>query len=107
MRSLLCSKNGNTFIVTIDPDKTIRYWDSKSGKIWQSFLQWLPATPEENAKKILMGRNRIPAHFVAMLNVPPEEKLEWDNCQDEQAVYDLVVRDLKKNTCDIIKETKT
>jgi hypothetical protein len=104
--SLLCKKDSETFIVVIQ-DKIIRYWDHKSGKIWGDYLQWLPEQPEDNQKKILMSRNKIPAYFITMLKVPENEAAEWEACKDEADVYDLVVKDLQRNACKVLRCTKT
>ena len=106
MISLLCKKDSETFIVTID-GKVIRYWDHKDGGLWGGYLQWLPECPQENAKKIILGRNKIPAHFIAMLKVGEDELAEWNACNNESEVYDVVIKDLKKNACKVLKETKT
>lgn len=97
------AKQGQYFIITIE-NKIIKYWDKFEGALWGGPLQYLPPSPKEMLK-IDQSRNRIPQHFKKMLMINKEELAEFNNAKDDEELKVLVLRDAKKNGCNLM-ETK-
>ena len=101
MIKLLIKKLGQYFIITIDA-RVIKYWDAKMGEVWKTSVQYLPPSPAE-ARKIDMSRNRIPQIVKELLVVTKEEMAEFTNAKTDEELKEIVLRDCKKNGCQIIK----
>ena len=101
---LLLEKNKQYFIITID-NKKILYWDKLMGKVWNTSLQYLPPDPDIR-KKIVMSRNKIPNNFIELLKITDEEMAEFEAAKDDEELKALVLRDCKKNMCNLIEVTK-
>ena len=99
---LTAKAQGSYFNITID-GKVIKYWDEKHGKLWGGPLQYLPEDPKAIAT-IKMSRNKIPSFYIQLLKVSKEELEEFEKAQGEKELRDLVVKDLKKNGCEIVSE---
>lgn len=102
MIKLLFEKNKQFFIITID-NHVIKYWDKLQGKVWGQSLQYLPPDPEVK-KKILLSRNKIPAQFIDLFKISEEEMKEFENAKTDEELKELVIRDCKRNLCNLIKE---
>lgn len=97
---MMFEKQNQFFIITIE-SKKILYWDKLEGAIWGGSLQYLPPDPTIE-RKIIMSRNKIPAHFKEMLMIPEGEKKEFENAKDDDELKELVLRDAKQNGCKLI-----
>ena len=103
MIKLMIEKSGQYFVISIE-NKKIFYWDRLQGKIWGSPLQYLPPDPKVN-KKIDMSRNKIPQEYKKFLEISKEEMAEFDNAKTDEELKEIVMRDVKKHGCKILKET--
>lgn len=100
MIKMMFEKEGKYFVITIDKKK-ILYWDKLQGEIWGTSLQYLP--PDKNIqRKIKMSRNKIPAEFIDLFNVPKEEMKEFEDAKDDNELKELVLKDTKKHGCQLI-----
>jgi len=84
------------------------------GKIWIAhpmigLEQYLPQSPEAISRvvrKVKGSRNKIPVWFIdTFSSVPADEMEEFKKAQSDKELRDLVVRDFKKNQCELIGET--
>lgn len=104
MLKLLFELRKYYFVITIDNHK-ILYWDNKHGKIWGTSLQYLPPDPN-TIKKVIMSRNRIPAYFIDLLKPSEEDLVEFEKAKSDEELMELVIRDAKKHSCNLIEVKK-
>ena len=104
MIKMMFERNKQYFIITID-NKRVLYWDKLQGAVWGTSLQYLPPDPSMS-KKIIMSRNKIPANFIELLKVTPEELAEFNNAKDDEELKVIVLRDCKKHGINLVEEMK-
>ena len=100
MFKMMFEKSGQFFIITIE-NKIIKYWDKLEGKIWGGPLQYLPPDPKIHLK-IEMSRNKIPKHFIHLLDIQKDELVEFENAKTDEELKELVLRDCKRNGCKLM-----
>lgn len=101
MIKAMFSKQGQFFIITVDKG-IIKYWDKFEGSLWGGPLQYLPPDPAAIIK-ILTSRNKIPPHFKDMLHVNEAELKEYEaNKTDDNKLKEIVLRDAKRQGCNLI-----
>jgi hypothetical protein len=97
-------KSKSYFIIEID-GKRILYKDKLQGELWGGSLQYLPPDPSVKMK-IITSRNRIPAWFIDLFTISPNELKEFEDAKDENELKEIVLKDCKNNGCRLIKEEK-
>lgn len=100
MIKLMFEKQGKYFLITIK-DKKIFYWDKLQGAIWGTSLQYLPPDPTVK-KKIQMSRNKIPAEFIDLFHIPPQEMKEFLQAKSDEELKEIVLRDTVKHGCKLV-----
>jgi len=75
-------------------NKEIYYSDRK----FKNWVRCMP--PPENLTKIIaMSRNRIPTYLLSMFKFTEEEIKEWNDCENEEILANIVIRDAKSKGC--------
>lgn len=101
MIKLMFEKQSHYFVITID-GKTIQYMDNKNGELWGGPLPWFPPQYEQVKQKIMMSRNKIPAHFLGLFFIPKWELKEFEDAKDENELKALVLKDAERNGCKLV-----
>ena len=102
MIKLMCEKQQQYFFIIIDEHR-IYYTDKLQGSLWGKPLQYLPPDPKA-IMQIKLSRNKIPEHFIQLLEITKEEMQEFDNAKDDNELKEIVKRDLWRNGCKVIDE---
>ena len=95
----MLEKNKQYFSIIID-DK--RIW----GIIKGITLPYLPSDLNYVQKQIIMSRNKLPAWSIDIFQITADEKKEFDDAKDDEELAQLVIRDAKKNMCQIVSTEK-
>lgn len=101
MIKLMYKKQNEYFWIFID-NKSIFYTDKKQGELWGGPLQFLPPDPKVS-EKIMKSRNKIPAVYKDLLIIPKDELEEFEKAKGDEELKQLVMRDCKKNQCELLK----
>lgn len=85
-------------------NKNIKYYDRK----WQQGINFIPKE-EGFLRKVIMSRNRLSSYLVDWMNEANTGKSieEWNSCNTDEEVAQVVIRDAKLKGCllqKIIKE---
>lgn len=97
--------NANTYFWVYINGKTVHFWDDKNGKIWGGPIQLFPKC-EDNIKRIINSRNKIPLDMIQFAVPNDAELAEWSNAKDEEEVYRIILFDLSKSCGKPLKEIR-
>jgi len=83
-------------------NKVITYRDRK----WQAGIRFIPRD-DDFVKKVILSRNKISYKMIDWINEANtgKNKAEWDACQDDEAVAQVVIRDARSRGC--VLQSKT
>jgi hypothetical protein len=77
-------------------NKTITYRDRK----WEKGVRFIPRD-EDFMKKVIFSMNKISYKMIDWINEANSGKNfeEWKNCNDDEAVAEIVIRDARSRGC--------
>jgi hypothetical protein len=96
MINIMLKKNGAYFSFVIENKKI-------TGIIKGISLPYQPANLIEVRTKILSSRNKLPKWLEEVFTLTKSEQEEFNNAKDELALKEIVIKDAKKQQCEIIK----
>jgi len=93
--------HGQEILIFDIHNREIVYRDRK----WPNGVRFVPKD-EDFVRKVLYSRNRLSNQLIVWINEANQGKNyeEWQNCADDDAVAEIVIRDAKSRGCELRKK---